>query len=129
MPTQEKEPLINACPECGEGIDVSDQPPYAKIECPHCHGSIRVRTQLGQYQVQRLLGEGGMSQVFLARDQTLGRSVALKVLHKELSRDEKLTQSFEREAKITASINHPNVVKVYTVGSDYGYFFIAMEAI
>jgi len=129
MSTQEQEPLINACPECGEGIDVSDQPPYAKIECPHCHDSIRVRTQLGQYQVQRLLGEGGMSQVFLAIDETLGRSVALKVLHKELSRDEKLTASFEREAKITASINHPNVVKVYTVGSDYGYFFIAMELV
>lgn len=127
MPTQEQEPLINACPECGEAIDVSDQPPYAKIECPHCKSSIRVRTLLGQYQIERLLGEGGMSQVFLARDETLGRSVALKVLHKELSRDKKLTDSFEREAKITASINHPNVVKVYTVGSDYGYFFIAME--
>lgn len=127
MSTQEQEPLINACPECGEAIDVSDQPPYAKIECPHCKSSIRVRTLLGQYQIERLLGEGGMSQVFLARDETLGRSVALKVLHKELSRDKKLTDSFEREAKITASINHPNVVKVYTVGSDYGYFFIAME--
>lgn len=127
MPTQEQEPLINACPECGEAIDVSDQPPYAKIECPHCKSSIRVRTLLGQYQIERLLGEGGMSQVFLARDETLGRSVALKVLHKELSRDKKLTDSFEREAKITASINHPNVVKVYTVGADYGYFFIAME--
>ncbi|NOY01060.1 MAG: protein kinase, partial [Verrucomicrobia bacterium] len=129
MSTQEQEPLINACPECGEDIDVSVQPPYAKIECPHCHGSIRVRTQLGQYKVQRLLGEGGMSQVFLAVDETLGRSVALKVLHKELSRDKKLTESFEREAKITASVNHPNVVKVYTVGSDYGYFFIAMELV
>ncbi len=129
MSTQEHEPLINACPDCGEDIDVSAQPPYAKIECPHCHGSIRVRTQLGQYKVQRLLGEGGMSQVFLAVDETLGRSVALKVLHKELSRDEKLTKSFEREAKITASVNHPNVVKVYTVGSDYGYFFIAMELV
>ncbi len=108
---------------------MSSQPPYAKIECPHCKSSIRVRTALGQYHIQRLLGEGGMSQVFLARDETLGRSVALKVLHKELSRDEKLTASFEREAKTTASINHPNVVKVYTVGSDFGYFFIAMELV
>lgn len=129
MPTQDQAPLINGCPECGESIDVSDLSPYSKIVCPHCKSSIRVRTSLGQYQIQRLLGEGGMSQVFLAKDTTLGRSVALKVLHKELSRDEKLTASFEREAKITASINHPNVVKVYTVGSDYGYFFIAMELV
>lgn len=129
MPTQEQGPLINACPECEEAIDVTDLSPYTKIECPHCKSSIRVRTALGQYHIQRLLGEGGMSQVFLAVDQTLGRSVALKVLHKELSRDEKLTASFEREAKLTASINHPNVVKVYTVGSDHGYFFIAMELV
>ncbi|MCF6313347.1 MAG: serine/threonine protein kinase [Verrucomicrobiales bacterium] len=129
MPTQDQAPLINGCPECGESIDVSDLSPYSKIVCPHCKSSIRVRTSLGQYQIQRLLGEGGMSQVFLAKDVTLGRMVALKVLHKELSRDEKLTASFEREAKITASINHPNVVKVYTVGSDYGYFFIAMELV
>jgi len=70
-----------------------------------------------------------MSQVFKAFDMHLGREVALKVLHQSLSRDSALTAMFEREAKLTASILHPNVVKVFTVGNEDGYFFIAMELV
>jgi len=88
-----------------------------------------VRTTMGQYQIVGLLGEGGMSQVFRAVDMNLGREVALKILHQSLSSDSALTSMFEREAKLTASIVHPNVVKVYTVGNDHGYFFIAMELV
>lgn len=84
---------------------------------------------MGQYEIVGMLGEGGMSQVFRAVDRNLGREVALKVLHQSLSSDSALTSMFEREAKLTASIVHPNVVKVYTVGVDHGYFFIAMEVV
>ena len=84
---------------------------------------------MGQYQITNMLGEGGMSQVFKAFDVHLGREVALKVLHQSLSRDSALTAMFEREAKLTASILHPNVVKVFTVGNEDGYFFIAMELV
>lgn len=70
-----------------------------------------------------------MSQVFMATDSTLNREVALKVLHQKLTRDPTLTAMFEREAKLTASINHSNVVRVFTVGQDQGYFFIAMELV
>ncbi len=120
-------PLITHCPECGKALDVSGLSPYAKIECPHCAALIRVRTTIGQYQIVGPLGEGGMSQVFRALDRNLGREVALKILHQSLSRDVALTAMFEREAKLTASIVHPNVVKVFSVGQDHGYFFIAME--
>ena len=84
---------------------------------------------MGQYQIVGLLGEGGMSQVFRAVDVNLGREVALKILHQSLSDDSSLTTMFEREAKLTASIVHPNVVKVFTVGREAGYFFIAMEVV
>lgn len=84
---------------------------------------------MGQYQITGTLGEGGMSQVFKAFDMHLGREVALKVLHQSLSRDGALTAMFEREAKLTASILHPNVVKVFTVGNEEGFFFIAMELV
>ncbi|MEO0416055.1 MAG: protein kinase, partial [Verrucomicrobiota bacterium] len=84
---------------------------------------------MSQYQIKGLLGEGGMSQVFRATDLNLGREVALKVLHQSLTSDSALTSMFEREAKLTASILHPNVVKVYTVGQEQGYFFIAMELV
>ncbi len=119
--------IINHCPECSQGVDVTALAPYSKIICPHCQVAVRIRTRLGQYQIKGPLGEGGMSRVFVAEDITLGREVALKILHQELSLDRKLTEMFEREAKLTASINHPNVVKVYTVGSENGYFYIAME--
>lgn len=126
---EEKRPLVNHCPECGKALDVSGVAPFAKIECPHCAVYVRVRTTMGQYQIVGLLGEGGMSQVFRAVDMNLGREVALKILHQSLSSDSALTSMFEREAKLTASIVHPNVVKVYTVGNDHGYFFIAMELV
>jgi serine/threonine protein kinase len=129
VPPQVPEPIINRCPECEQEIDVTELSPFAKTVCPHCHESIRVRTTLGVYHLTRLLGEGGMSQVFLATDTTLNREVALKVLHRSLTQNEGLAAMFEREAKLTASINHSNVVRVYTVGQDKGNFFIAMEVV
>ncbi len=126
---ENQNPTVNHCPECKLPLDVSLLSPYSKITCTHCGESIRVRTSMGQYDITGLLGEGGMSQVFRASDRHLGREVALKVLHQALSRDAVLTAMFEREAKLTALIIHPNVVKVYTVGQDQGYFFIAMELV
>jgi hypothetical protein len=127
--TPENVPLINHCPECGKALDVGGIAPFSKIECPGCGAPVRVRTTMGQYEIVGLLGEGGMSQVFRATDRNLGREVALKILHQSLSSDSALTAMFEREAKLTASIVHPNVVKVYTVGQDHSYFFIAMEVL
>lgn len=120
---------MNQCPDCGRSLDVGNFSPFSKIICPHCDSTVRVRTLLGQYEITKMLGEGGMSQVFKATDLTLGREVALKILHRELSKDSNLTAMFEREAKLTASIHHPNVVKVFTVGRDQGYFYIAMEMV
>ncbi len=77
--------------------------------------------------LRKQIGEGGMSRVFLALDRTLNREVALKILNSDLSKDSERISQFEREARITASISHPNVVKVFSVGNDQGHFFIAME--
>lgn len=117
----------NSCPSCGGLIDVSAIGPFTEIECPHCSQQIRVRTQFDQFAIQSSIGEGGMSRVFAANDTRLGRSVALKVLHPEYSRDSVRMAQFEREAKLTAGVSHPHVVKVYSVGKDQGYFYIAME--
>jgi eukaryotic-like serine/threonine-protein kinase len=126
---RDQQPLVNQCPECQGALDVTALAPFSKITCPHCQAAVRVRTTMGQYQILHLVGEGGMSQVFRAVDCTLGREVALKVLHQSLSEDAILTAKFEQEAKLTAAIVHPNVVKVFTVGKDHGYFFIAMELV
>ena len=79
--------------------------------------------------IVRQIGEGGMSRVFEAEDETLGRRVALKILNRTYSRDAARLEQFRQEALITASITHPNVIKLYSVGYDQGYFYLAMELV
>jgi len=90
---------------------------------------MRVRTDFDHFEIESQLGEGGMSRVFLARDISLGRQNAIKILHRQFSSDLTRIRQFEREATITASIHHPNVVNVYSVGKDQGYFYISMELV
>ncbi len=90
---------------------------------------MRVRRQFGTFELQEILGAGGMGAVYRALDTALGRSVALKLLRKELTQDPDFVRQFEHEASITALINHPNVVKVYSTASDHGLVYIAMELV
>lgn len=110
-------------------MDVTALEPFSKARCASCQGEVRVRTSFHQYQITREVGQGGMSRVLGARDVSLGRELALKILSPACSRDGKRLRQFEKEAEITASISHPNVVKVYTAGRDQGYFYIAMELV
>lgn len=88
-----------------------------------------VGQEIGSYHVEKLLGAGGMGEVYLARDQKLGRMVALKVLpwHSVLDGDRK--NRFQREARALSSLNHPNLVTIYEVGETEGLHFIAMELV
>ncbi|HSA41498.1 MAG TPA: protein kinase, partial [Mycobacterium sp.] len=80
------------------------------------------------YTIERQLGSGGMGSVFLARHPTLPRSDALKVLAAELARDDQFRSRFLREADLAATLDHPNVVRVYTRGqSEDGQLWIAMQ--
>ena len=103
--TEDPHRLMNACPNCGEVIDVSACAPFSKVLCPSCSGPIRVRGDFLHFKIQKKIGEGGMSRVFRATDQTLSRQVALKILNPSFSKDAKRAEEFEREAKITASIS------------------------
>ncbi|MFD3591554.1 serine/threonine-protein kinase [Nocardia sp. NPDC058640] len=79
------------------------------------------------YQVEGVLGQGGMGTVYLARHPRLPRSVALKLLNREFSADQELQRRFEREADVVAQLDHPGIVGVYDRGSDDGYLWIAMQ--
>ena len=81
----------------------------------------------GRYEILKVLGEGGMANVYLAEDIILGRKVAVKVLRGDLSTDEKFVRRFQREALAASSLNHPNIVEMYDVGEDDGDFYIVME--
>lgn len=83
--------------------------------------------RLGDYQIDRLLGAGGMGEVYLARQMSLEREVALKILPAELQRNEIYLRRFEIEAKTAAKLNHKNVVQVYAIDSVDGVPLIAME--
>ena len=71
---------------------------------------------IGRYQVQRLLGRGGMGEVYLCADPALGRQVAVKILPAGLASDEKMRGRFLNEARAVAGINHPNVITIHDVG-------------
>ncbi len=85
--------------------------------------------QLGDYELKRELGQGGMGKVFLARQISLDRLVAIKTLSRELAKKEGFVTRFEREAKAMARVDHPNVVKIYTVDEYQGIHFAAIEYI
>lgn len=80
-----------------------------------------------RYQIIRLIGEGGMANVYLAYDTILEREVAVKVLRGDLADDEKFIRRFQREAISASSLNHPNIVEIYDVGEDDGNYYIVME--
>jgi len=90
---------------------------------------VRVRRRFDHFTIVRQIGEGGMSRVFEAEDETLGRRVALKILNRQFSRDSVRLEQFRQEAHITANVTHPHVIKLYSVGYDQGYFYIAMELV
>ena len=82
-----------------------------------------------RYEVRKLLGEGGMANVYLGFDTILERDVAIKVLRGDLADDEKFVRRFRREAQSASLLNHPNIVQIYDVGEDDGNFYIVMEYI
>ena len=86
------------------------------------------RTQLGQYKVEKLLGSGGMGQVYLATDR-MGRQVALKLLARQHDQDKRHLARFAQEAQTVLTLNHPNIVTIYDIGEVEGTSYIASELI
>lgn len=85
--------------------------------------------RLGPYRLVELLGVGGMSRVYLAEEEGLGREVAIKVFEVGVSGSPSAQARFRREAEITAALDHPNVVPIYSVGSEGAWHYIAMKRI
>ncbi|MGI5862671.1 MAG: serine/threonine-protein kinase [Myxococcales bacterium] len=125
------------CLSCGQLLD------DASRFCKHCGAATPaaddslaasgfVAIKLGdvfenKWRLEGKLGQGGMGSVFLAHDLSLDRKVAIKVLAGELCHDEEFVTRFEREAKLTAALDHPNIVPVYAVGKHGGRPFIVMK--
>ncbi len=87
----------------------------------------RLGSVLAGYRIERLLGRGGMSSVYLAEHLRLHRKVALKLMAPELAHDERFRERFLRESQLAASLDHPNVVPVYDADEAAGVLYIAMR--
>jgi Tol biopolymer transport system component len=107
---------------------------------PHCFysiapavrrggGSPMIGKTLGHYQIISELGKGGMGEVYQAKDQKLGRDVAIKVLPDEFARDADRVVRFQREAKVLASLNHPNIAAIYGLEESGGTNFLVLELV
>jgi eukaryotic-like serine/threonine-protein kinase len=125
----ETESIVHTCPHCGTRLDVSEIAPFTEVDCPTCGKTIRVRDQFDHFQITEFIASGGMGSVYRANDINLNRVVALKLLRKEYNDDKEYIQKLETEAKITASVTHPYVVKVFSFGCDQGVYYIAMELV
>ena len=125
---QPEDPLLQNCPDCGTAMDVSEVEPLSAVICPNCGAPSVVAATIDHFELQEVLGHGGMGAVYKAHDTSLDRAVALKLLRKSSGTPEQIKQ-LETEAAITASINHPNVVRVFSTGTDRGRFYIAMELV
>ena len=84
---------------------------------------------IGHYRIESLIGIGGMGEVYLARDERLGRKAALKLLPERLTADETQLSRFKTEARAASALNHPNILTVYEIGAEGNRQFIATEFI
>ena len=84
------------------------------------------KRRIGDFELVNKLGQGAMGAVYLARQVTLDRMVALKILPPELATDQEFLERFRREARAAAKLNNPHIVMAYDVGVASGYHYIAM---
>ena len=129
MPDAEPDSWSQSCPACGLLIDVSQEEPLARVVCPGCGEKFRVERAFDNFALLETLGVGGMGSVYKARDTRLNRLVALKLLRPELSADPAEIQRLKQEARATAAVNDPNVVQVFSSGTDHGQFYLVMELV
>src|SRR6202171_5572196 len=99
---------------------------YAMLTAPSVMPQLQ---QIAHYRVDRLIGAGGMGEVYLAHDDRLRRKVALKLLPARFTMDEERVRRFQREARSASALNHPNIITIYDIGETEGIHYIATEFI
>lgn len=123
------------CIHCKGLVDVEDSDAGQAVQCCYCEKVVVVPASRlapgavinNDFVIEKELGKGGVGTVFLARQVSLDRAVALKILHARFAEDQEFISDFIREARAAAQLNHPNIVQAYAVGEDAGLYFFAME--
>ena len=118
-----------ACYEPAQGFIESSAFEVAPELLADARPGAMVGESIGHYRVESLIGVGGMGEVYLARDERLGREVALKFLPEQLTADKIQLSRFKSEARVASALNHPNILTVYEIGVEGNRHFIATEFI
>ncbi|MHC4600867.1 MAG: serine/threonine-protein kinase, partial [Planctomycetota bacterium] len=120
---------INVVPSSSGTIQAKEDMPVAEVVPEPDSTSVGLAgKEIGDFRIESILGRGGMGTVYKAVQMSLNRSVALKVLPESISHDANYLARFEREARVIASLSHPNIVQVHDMGKDpTGLFYIVME--
>jgi len=121
--------FLEDCPHCLTTLDMTGVTAFSDATCSSCGHFFKACSRFNQFQITSVLGEGGMGSAYRAMDVTLGREVALKVLKIQISEMTSEVEKLACEARTTAQINHPNVVRIFDFGETRSQFYIAMELI
>ncbi len=118
-----------ACHKCGNVVDVSAEPAFSTVTCPQCRAQFTAPGKLGGFVLLKELGKGEMGATYKAYEKSLGRFVAIKVMHRELGQDPSRVEGFMSEGRALASLDNPNIVRVFSLGQEKDQPYIAMELI
>ena len=120
---------VIACSKCSQPIDTTQSLPFTQIHCPVCGADMRVPARFANFILLEQLGKGGMGSVYKAYDETLGRTIALKVMQQSIGQDRAFVEQFLQEARALAAINNPHIVQIYSYGEENGQPYIVMELV
>jgi len=116
------------CGGCGAKVFIAgDLPPLENTPCTKCGYGIMMPMRLRQFELRDAIASGGMGTVYRAFDLTLEREVAVKLMKRELVDDPKALESFCREARAAAALNHTNIIHIYTFDEHEGQLYLVME--
>lgn len=126
---ESRKPLrMVACRYCGAKIFIpGDLPPLATTPCTKCGYDVMMPMQLRQFELQTPIASGGMGTVYRSIDTMLQREVAVKLMKRELAEDPETLESFYREARAAAALNHSNIIHIYTFDEYDGQLYLVME--
>ncbi len=113
------------CKMCRSRFDVTEMEPFSRIDCPECGASLRIPMAFSRYLLECLVGAGGMAKVYRAIDPEYRRRVAIKILDREIERDE--AQNFLDSAAMVEKLKHPGIVPVFDHGMFDNRVYLVMQ--
>src|SRR5688572_9403742 len=105
----------------------SELPALEPVACSKCGHPVIVPLRIRQFEIREVIASGGMGTVYRSHDITLERDVAVKLLKREMAADPQVLESFYREARTGASLNHTNIIHIYTFDEYEGVPYLVME--